>query len=226
MILVEHSSLGPVVAQTLYNDLEYENILWTKAADQKKHITMTGGAGTDIGIKMSKTVKASGCSLLKLLIEGDQYIINDFHTIEELSRFSRKNDTFQAEEGWHDDTVMSLVIFAWLSNQNYFKSLTNLDAIEALKERTEKELYDQLVGMEGFIVYGAEEPGEFDETEFKRVRHGVMTSQDGVIKDGKKRERTLWYRDEEDLQNMMRPEDEHIPRFEHGSRKSAVNYNY
>ncbi len=186
MVLIEHSSLGPVVAQNLYNDLEYENILWTKAADNKKHITLTGGAGSDIGIKMSKSVKATGCSILKLLIEGDQYIINDFHTIEELSRFSKKNDSYQAEEGWHDDTVMPLVIFGWLSNQNYFKSLTNLDAIEILKERSEKEMYEELVGLEGFIVYGAEEPGELDNSEFIRMKYGVLTSEDGLKQKGKR----------------------------------------
>jgi hypothetical protein len=49
--------------------------------------------------------------------------INDHDTIYELSRFSKKNASYEAEPGAHDDLVMALVLFAWMSNQQYFKGI-------------------------------------------------------------------------------------------------------
>ena len=45
--------------------------------------------------------------------------------IEELSTFVRRGQSWAAEEGSNDDLVMCLVIFAWISNQRYFKELQN-----------------------------------------------------------------------------------------------------
>ena len=45
--------------------------------------------------------------------------------IEEMSTFSRRGNSWMAEDGCNDDLMMCLVIFGWLSNQQYFKELSN-----------------------------------------------------------------------------------------------------
>src|SRR5262249_37271502 len=125
-ILIEiNIALGSETAKIIYQDLEYDNMIFTTNRGARgKIVTTSGGPNVDMGLKTTKPSKASGCSMLKLLIEQDQYLIQDFNTIEELNRFSKtKKGTYEAEDGCNDDTVMGLVLFAWLSNQDYFRNL-------------------------------------------------------------------------------------------------------
>ena len=83
-ILIEYESLGPEVAMTIFDIFDYENVLCSEFAGRLgKRLTMRAGKGVDRGIKMSIAVKSTGCSLLKLLVEQDQYLIHDQRTIEE-----------------------------------------------------------------------------------------------------------------------------------------------
>ena len=52
--------------------------------------------------------------------------------------FAEKGATFQAEEGYHDDLVMTLVLFGWLVNQRYFKEITDSDIRKKLLEQQER----------------------------------------------------------------------------------------
>ena len=101
------------------------------------------------------------------MIEQDQLIINDFQTIKELSTFSRKRNSFEAESGAHDDLVMCLVLFAWLSDQAYFKEITDINTLIELKEKSEQEMMDNLLPFgfhddglpdEDVIEYPTQEP--------------------------------------------------------------------
>ena len=127
-VLVEVNDIGSQVADTLHYDLEYENIMI---------ITMRGRAGQQIGggfakniqlgLRTSKQIKRIGCATLKDLIEQDQLIVPDFNTIKELTTFALQNNTYQAEEGSHDDLAMTLVIFGWLVQHRYFKEMSYMD---------------------------------------------------------------------------------------------------
>jgi len=155
-ILVENNNMGGQVCNSLHYDFEYENILYTENAGRSgKRISsgFGGGAKPDIGVKTTIPVKANGCSLLKLLIEQNQLIINDFHTIEELSRFSRKGKSYEAEEGAHDDLVMGLVLFGWLSDQQYFKEYTDINTLMRLRDKTDDEIMSDLSPF-GFVDNG------------------------------------------------------------------------
>lgn len=155
-VLVEVNNMGEQVATSLHYDFEYENMLFTEGAGRLgKKITSGFGNNVDRGINTTKTVKATGCSILKLLIEQNQLIINDFNTIQELSTFSRKNNSYEAEPGNHDDLVMCLVLFAWLSDQAYFRDYTNINTMMQLREKTEEEIGNALLPF-GFIDYGQE----------------------------------------------------------------------
>lgn len=156
-ILVEINDIGEQVGHALHYDFEYDNVLFTENAGRAgKRVSGGFGAGAarpDKGIRTTKQVKATGCAILKLLIEQNQLIINDFHTIEELSTFSRKNNSYEAEEGKHDDLVMGLVLFAWLSDQQYFKDYTNINTMIKLRERSEEEVMNDLSPF-GFVNDG------------------------------------------------------------------------
>ena len=64
---------------------------------------------------------------MKDLVESDKLIFQDFDIIEELSNFVQVKDSYEADEGHHDDTAMCLVLFSWLIRQPFFKDLTNSD---------------------------------------------------------------------------------------------------
>jgi len=156
-VLIEFENMGPVVANHLYSELEYENVLFTESAGVKgKKITAGFRKNVDMGLPMSRSVKASGCSILKLLIEQNQLIINDHVTISELSTFSKNGISYEAESGHHDDAVMALVVFAWLSNQQYFRDYTNINTMNALRDKTLEDIENELVPF-GFIYSGENE---------------------------------------------------------------------
>jgi len=166
--LIEINDIGEQVAELLHFEFEYEDILFTESAGRSgKRISAGYSKRCDKGIRTTKTVKSVGCSILKLLIEQDQLIINDFQTIKELSTFSRKRNSFEAESGAHDDLVMCLVLFAWLSDQAYFKEITDINTLIELKEKSEQEMMDNLLPFgfhddglpdENVIEYPTQEP--------------------------------------------------------------------
>ena len=159
-ILVEINDVGQQVADTLYQDYENENIIYTENAGARGKRISTGFAKTaDRGVRTTKTVKAIGCSMLKLLVEQHQLIINDHDTIWELSRFSRKGTSYEAETGAHDDLVMCLVLFAWMSDQQYFKDLTNINTLMKLRDKTDEDIERDLVPF-GIIDDGQPEEDE------------------------------------------------------------------
>ena len=158
-VLIEVNDIGSQVADTLHYDLEYENIMI---------VTMRGRAGQQIGggfakniqlgIRTSKQIKRIGCAALKDLIEHDQLLIPDFESIKELTTFALTNNTYQAEEGAHDDLAMTLVIFSWLVQQRYFKELTNMDVRKKMWE-------DQMETLEqDMLPFGIIDDGMAQET--------------------------------------------------------------
>jgi hypothetical protein len=157
-VLVESNDIGGQVVDSIHYDFEYEYILYTMNAGRAgKMITAGFGDGTmERGVRTTKTVKSIGCSILKLLIEQNQLIVNDFDTISEFTTFSKKGNSYEAEPGNHDDLVMPLVLFAWMSDQPYFKEITDINTLSKLREKTEDELMNDLLPF-GFTDYGYEE---------------------------------------------------------------------
>lgn len=152
-VMVEVNDIGEHVSHSLMADFEYENILCTENGGRNgKKVTLGwGGGSVDKGVRTTKIIKSTGCSLLKLLVEQNQLIINDFDSISELSTFSRKGQSYEAESGKTDDIVMCLMLFAWLSEQQYFKDLTDISTLKNLRDMQEDELQAQF--QTGFVLY-------------------------------------------------------------------------
>jgi hypothetical protein len=49
--------------------------------------------------------------------------------------------------------VMGLVLFAWLSDQMYFKEYTNINTLASLREKSEDDILDDLTPF-GFVDNG------------------------------------------------------------------------
>jgi len=142
-VLVEINDNGQQVVDSLFEDYEYENILST--VDLKGKISLTWGYGnkSQRGIRTTKSVKRLGCSIMKNLIEGQKIIIQDFDTIAELSTFIARGGSFEAEEGSHDDLVMCLVLFSWMTNQSFFADLSNTNIREKLYQEQMRQIEEE-----------------------------------------------------------------------------------
>jgi len=163
-VMVEINDIGGQVADLLYYEFEYENVLYTENAGRsgKRISSGFGTAHKDRGIRTTMSVKSIGCSILKLLIEQDQLLINDFETIKELSTFSKKGVSYTAESGCHDDLVMGLVLFAWISDQQFFKELTDIQTLKYLREKSEEQIEEEM------LPFGFKDDGLDDEIELQK----------------------------------------------------------
>ena len=162
-ILCEVNDIGDQVASIIQYDLEYDNLLLCSMRGRAGQIVGQGFSGkkTQLGVKMSKTVKKVGCSNLKTLIEDEKLIFNDYEIISELTTFIQKHNSFEAEEGCNDDLAMCLVIYAWLVAQDYFKELTDQDVRKRIYE-DQRDQIEQDMSPFGFIVDGTEDESFVD----------------------------------------------------------------
>ena len=141
--LIEINDNGQQVADSLFEDYDYENILSTSEAAKKMTVNWGLGKKSQRGIRTTKSVKRLGCSILKNLIESQKLLIQDFDVIAELSTFISNGSSFEAEEGSHDDLVMCLVLFAWLTNQQFFSDMSNVNMKEKLYREQMQQIEDE-----------------------------------------------------------------------------------
>ena len=159
-VLVEINDNGQQIADILYHELEYENMLWINR-DGGKGQTVSGGfAGrtTQPGVRTDKKVKRIGCSQLKTLVEAQRLLVWDRDIISEFSTFVEVKDSYAADEGYHDDLVMPLVLFGWLTTNPYFRDLTNMNLRETMYETQILQIEDELTPF-GFIEDGRDSEG-------------------------------------------------------------------
>ena len=169
-VLVEINDIGQQVADILHNDLEYESIISAQWKGRAGQIVGGGFGGGDsqLGIRTTPAMKRVGCAMLKTIVENDRMIINDFDILSELTTFvaNKRGTNFEAEQGQNDDLAMCLVFFAWLTNQSYFKELTDIDIRKNLYELNQQAIEDQLVPF-GIIDDGNVDDEWQEDDEFK-----------------------------------------------------------
>ena len=168
-ILCEVNDVGDQVASILQYDLEYENLLMANMRGRSGQVIGQGFSGkkTQLGVKMSKTVKKVGSLNLKTLIEEDKVYFNDYDLISELTTFIQKHNSFEAEEGCNDDLAMCMVIYAWLVAQEYFKELTDQDVRKRLYEEQRNQIEQDMAPF-GFMSDGLDSEGTFVDDEGDR----------------------------------------------------------
>jgi len=162
-ILCEVNDIGDQVASIIQYDLEYQNLLMCSMRGRAGQIVGQGFSGkkTQLGVKMSKTVKKVGSLNLKTMIESDKLFFNDYEIISELTTFISKSNSFEAEEGCNDDLAMCLVIYAWLVAQDYFKELTDQDVRKRLYEEQKNQIEQDMAPF-GFMSDGLDDTSFVD----------------------------------------------------------------
>ena len=157
-IMAEVNDIGGQVADILQYDLEYDNLLMCAMRGRAGQVVGQGfsGSKTQLGVKMSTTVKKTGCSNMKTLIETDKLTFLDYDIIAELTTFIQKGQAWEAEEGCNDDLAMCIVIFSWLATSDYFRELHDND-VRARLYQEQKEQIEADMAPFGFIDDGMDE---------------------------------------------------------------------
>lgn len=165
-VMVEMDGPGYQVADDLHHIHEYENILMVATKGRSGQILATGfgttGKNVQRGVKMSTPVRRTGCSNLKTLVETRKLIFQDADIVGELSTFSLKGEAtgptakYEAEEGHHDDLVMTLVTFSWLTTQKHFRDLMEAKLRQSLQIEYAPNFEHDLTPY-GFLQTGLEE---------------------------------------------------------------------
>ena len=161
-VMIEVNDIGAQIADAMQFDMEYDNLIMTTQHGRNGQIAGGGFSGkkAQLGVRTTKALKKVGCSNLKTLMEDDKLLVCDFDTIAELSSFVVKGQSYEGSDGNTDDLVMCLVLFAWLTDQTYFKELTNMDIRKKLWDE-KQNLVDQDMAPFGFVLNGVnDEHGE------------------------------------------------------------------
>ena len=143
--LIEINDNGQQVADSLYMDLEYENVFFV-GSNSKSGQYLSGGFsnGATLGVRTTKQVKRLGCTTFKSLVESTKLLIHDPDIINEISTFIEVRGSHKADEGYFDDLVMTLVLFSWATNESFFKDLTDTNLRKALYEEQFKQIEENL----------------------------------------------------------------------------------
>lgn len=121
-IIENNEGAGQSIADTLKRDFEYENLYFDRDGKGDKFKKYPG-------FRTNPKSRNQLLETLKLLIENNKLEINDEDTIFELQRFVLLRKKFQAEDGFHDDLVMSLAIAFCL-----FNDINNFEDIKKVSE--------------------------------------------------------------------------------------------
>lgn len=178
-LLIENNEYGSQIASSLIYEYEYDNVIWSYISQSKQRINYgnDGTSGSLPGVRTTQSIKKIGCSNLKALIENNKLKIYDFQTITELSTFVRKGDSFQASESTHDDITMTLVLYAWLTTQDYFKNIDQ-NVGEDIRSLYQEEINNNMMYF-GFILNGSERDNDFiDDEDAIDKRYGWSKIQD------------------------------------------------
>ena len=156
-VLIEINS-SEQVAYILHEELEYENILYVTRGTKGQIVSGGfGGGKTQFGVITDKKVKRIGCHTFKSLVEENKLLINDPDVISEISTFIERKGSYEADDGYHDDLVMPLVLFSWLTVNPYFKDINNINLREVMYRHRIDQIESELTPIGWF------NDGNFDE---------------------------------------------------------------
>jgi hypothetical protein len=152
-VLIE-TNTSDQVPNILYSEMEYENILFVNRSTAGQVVSGGfGGGKTQLGVTTDKKVKRIGCMNFKTLVEENKLLVQDIDTISEITTFIEVKDSYKADEGYHDDLVMPLVLFSWLTTNPYFKDLNDVNIRQLTYEHRIKQIEDELTPF-GFLNDG------------------------------------------------------------------------
>jgi len=124
LIIENNEGAGQSIADQMYQNFEYENLHFDKiflgniSRSRKKKYP---------GFRTTVKTRKQIIQTLKLFIENDKLDINDNATINEFYQFILIKNKFQADQGAHDDMIMSLALtFVPFCNTKNFEDMRKL----------------------------------------------------------------------------------------------------
>ena len=169
---IEVNDNGQQVADILYRELEYENIVMTQMKGRQGQVISAGFASRPTpGVRTTAQLKRIGCTNFKTMVEADKLIVGDAEIIDELYRFVETGDSYAAEEGANDDLAMCCVIFAWMTMQPYFKEWTDTNIREKITLDNTRLLEEELLPFDidmGENLYDYQDVRELSGSAFDR----------------------------------------------------------
>ena len=120
LIIENNEGAGQSIADQMYKDYEYENLHFDKDGNSNKKKKYPGFRTTT---KSRKLILQT----LKLFIENNRLDICDAGTMNEFLTFILVNNKYQADDGAHDDMIMSLALtFVPFCNAKNFEDMKEL----------------------------------------------------------------------------------------------------
>ena len=124
MIIENNEGAGTFVAIMLKNDYEYPNLFFDKTYNKMAPL---GKVNKEPGFRTTSKSRNLILDTMKLFLDNNLLVVNDKSTIEEFYTFIAINGKYQADNGYHDDMVMSLALtFAPFCNSRNFEDMTKI----------------------------------------------------------------------------------------------------
>ena len=168
-VIIESNDQGSLVANGLYQELEYDNVHMESAVKANA-----------IGQAMTRRVKRLGCSGLKDLIETNKLKIYDEQTILEISTFVAKGTSYEASEGNNDDLIMNLVMFGYFAQTQFFNDMTDINLKEMLFKQRMAEIEADIVPF-GWVDDGSEWIKSIEEEEDAKLMNNSIETPDWLV---------------------------------------------
>lgn len=113
MIIENNEGAGTFIANMMLLDFEYENLFFTKKDN--------GKFSKEPGFRTTTKTRKQILETFKHFVDNKHLIIRDKKTINELYTFIIKDNKYQADDGSHDDLVMSLSLafVPFISSKNF-----------------------------------------------------------------------------------------------------------
>lgn len=148
LIIENNEGAGQSIADQMKNDYEYENLHYDKKSESQT-TNIAKSKKSFPGFRTTSKSRKQMLQTLKLFIENDKLIINDASTISEFFRFILVNNKYQADDGAHDDMIMSLAMaFVPFCNTKNFEDMRlvvkNLYMIDEYAEDNQNYFADML----------------------------------------------------------------------------------
>ena len=151
MIIENNEGAGQSIADQMRNDYEYENLHFDKTSTNKRKRYP--------GFRTTAKTRKQILQTLKLFVDNGRLKVHDRSTIQEFYRFILIRGKYQADDGAHDDMVMSLALaFVPFCDTNNFE-----DMREVIKSLYSNEVVENSHSFTDLLAIGSFDDGTDDE---------------------------------------------------------------
>lgn len=164
LIIENNEGAGQSVADYIRKDYEYENMYFDKVRVPNKRVIKNKPYP---GFRTTGRTRKLILNNLRVFIEQGKFTINDKETIGEFQHFINIDGKYQADDGYHDDLVMSLALtFAPFCESKNIEDVKGMvDALYSKAKAENENDFSSYIPIGFFDDNGDEEADEFNRTQ-------------------------------------------------------------